>query len=154
MSLCVGGIYVLLPGMFECVVCVWLYMYVYEFVCSFLVCEYVEVKVLGGGGRVWGPLWGTRSQLAAFSPLPLPLLPSQSSFPGLSAPKLTCFSGGSNSLFDTLVHLTSGQEGYLFTTSSLPGHMGRGSACGLGREHQAKPHFQAWTSDPPAGAPL
>lgn len=81
----VSGIYVLLPGMFECMVCVWLYMYVYKFVCSFLVCEYVEVEVLVSKGRVWGTLWGTRSQVAAFSSLPL--LPSQSSFPGLSSPK-------------------------------------------------------------------
>lgn len=48
----VSGIYVLLPGMFECMVCVWLYMYVYKFVCSFLVCEYVEVEVLVSKGRV------------------------------------------------------------------------------------------------------
>lgn len=108
MSVCVGGIYVLLPGLFECVVCVWLYMYVYEFVCSFLVCEYIEAEVLVSKGRVWGTLWRTRSQVAAFPPLPLPLLPSQSSFPGLSAPKQTCFSGGSDLLFDTPVHLTSG----------------------------------------------
>lgn len=145
------------PGIFECVVCVWLYMYVYEFVCSFLVRECVEVEALVGKGRVWGTLWGTQSQVAAFSPLPLPLplLPSQSSFPVLSAPEQTRFSGGSDLLVDTPVHLTSGQEGYLLATSSLPGHMGRGSACGpSGREHQAKPQLQTQTSDPPAGAPL
>lgn len=122
----------LLPRMFECVLCVWLYRYVYEFVCSFLACKYVEVKVLVGKGRVWGTFWGTQSPMAACSSLPLSLLPKQA-----------CFSGGFDSLFDTPVHLTSGQEGYLLATSSLPGHMGRGSACGLsGSEYQAKPQLQ------------